>query len=104
MKKSIKLFICSIFIFFFIIFTKNLKAACPSGADDQTVNILSGDSCAQRVSNPVSVTVAQGGSNILSNSNDTDGVIYNNFRTYSVLNRGTLQNTSTSGNVIWQTG
>ena len=104
MKKSIKLFICSIFIFFFIIFTKNLKAACPSGSDDQTVNILSGDSCAQRVSNPVSVTVAQGGKNIVSNSNDTDGVIYNNFRTYSVLNRGTLQNTSTSGNVIWQTG
>ena len=103
-KKSIKLFIFKIFIFFFIIFTKNLKAACPSGFDDQTVNILSGDSCAQRVSNPVSVTVAQGGSNIVSNSNDTDGVIYNNFRTYSVLNRGTLQNTSTSGNVIWVTG
>ena len=103
-KKSIKLFIFKIFIFFFIIFTKNLKAACPCGFDDQTVNILSGDSCAQRVSNPVSVTVAQGGSNIVSNSNDTDGVIYNNFRTYSVLNRGTLQNTSTSGNVIWETG
>ena len=103
-KKSIKLFIFKIFIFFFIIFTKNLKAACPSGSDDQTVNILSGDSCAQRVSNPVSVTVAQGGKNIVSNSNDTDGVIYNNFRTYSVLNRGTLQNTSTSGNVIWETG
>jgi hypothetical protein len=80
-----------IFIFLFLFFNSEVKAACPSGnGDGQTINILSGDSCTSRISNPgTSVTVA---GNLTVNSGD--GAIYYNFNSHTVNITGTVTNTN----------
>ena len=90
------------FLFYFIILTANLKAACPSEADSQTVNILTTDSCEVRISNPLSVNIASGGSNVVDSG---DGLIYANTGSVIIENDGTLINTNTNpGSVIFNTG
>jgi uncharacterized protein with beta-barrel porin domain len=78
-----------LFVFFY---DSEVKAACPSGnGDGQTINILSGDSCTSRISNPgTSVTVA---GNLTVNSGD--GAIYYNFNNHTVNITGTVTNTNT---------
>ena len=85
-----KYFILSLFLFL-ICFNHQAKAACPSGnGDGQTINILSGDSCTSRISNPdTSVTVA---GNLTVNSGD--GAIYYNFKSHTVNITGTVTNTN----------
>ncbi len=86
----------------FIIFTANLKAACPSPADSQTVDILAGESCSVRISNPLSVNIASSGSNV---ADSGDGLIYANTGTVTIVNAGTLTNLNVNpGSVIYNTG
>ena len=90
------------FLFYFIILTANLKAECPSPADSQTVDILNGENCAVRISNPLSVNIASGGSNM---ENSPDGLIYANTGSVIIENYGTLTNTNANpGSVIWNDG
>ena len=64
--------------FFFLYFSKSY-AACPSGDNNQTVNIIAGEACTTRISNPTSnVNVA--GTNIVSNRGD--GSLYWNTDTH----------------------
>lgn len=102
-KKLIKYkFTLNLIFFYFIILTTNLKAGCPSPADSQTVDILNGDNCAVRISNPLSVNIALGGSNIV---NSGDGLIYANTGTVQIVNNGTLTNTNPNpGSVIYNAG
>ena len=71
--------------------SKILLAACPSGDDGQTVNILSGDSCTTRISNPQS-TINVAGSLIV---NSGDGAIYFNTGSHNLTITGTVKNTNT---------
>jgi len=90
------------FLFYFIILTANLKAECPSPADSQTVDILNGENCAVRISNPLSVNIALGGSNMFDSS---DGLIYANTGSVIIENYGTLTNINANpGSVIWNAG
>lgn len=90
------------FLFYFIILTANLKAECPIGADFQTVNILTTDSCDVRISNPLSVNIALGGSNVVDSG---DGLIYANTGSVIIENDGTLTNTNLNpGSVIFNAG
>ena len=82
--------------FFFLYFSKSY-AACPSGDDGQTVNIIAGDACTTRISNPTSnVNVA--GTNIVSNRGD--GSLYWNTGNHTVSITGTVSNTHSTGNGI----
>ena len=82
--------------FFFLYFSKSY-AACPSGDDFQTVNIIAGDACTTRISNPTSnVNVA--GTNIVSNRGD--GSLYWNTGNHTVSITGTVSNTHSTGNGI----
>ena len=84
-------YLIPLLILFFFFYNSDVKAACPSGADGQTVNILSGDNCTSRISNPSSsVTVA---GNLTVNSGD--GAIYYNFFSHTVNITGTVTNTNT---------
>ena len=84
-------YLIPLLILFVFFFNSDVKAACPSGADGQTVNILSGDNCTSRISNPgSSVTVA---GNLTVNSGD--GAIYYNFNSHTVNITGTVTNTNT---------
>jgi len=87
---SLRCIIPLLFLFFFF-YNSEVKAACPSGnGDGQTINILSGDSCTSRISNPgTSVTVA---GNLTVNSGD--GAIYYNFNSHTVNITGTVTNTN----------
>ena len=81
----------SFLILLFFFNSKILFAACPSGDDGQTVNILSGDSCTTRISNPQS-TINVAGSLIV---NSGDGAIYFNTGSHDLTITGTVQNTNT---------
>ena len=102
-KKLIKYkFTLNLIFFYFIILTANLKAECPSPLDSQTVDILNGENCTVRISNPLSVNIASGGSNIV---NSSDGLIYANTGNVIIENDGTLTNTNANpGSVIWNVG
>jgi uncharacterized protein with beta-barrel porin domain len=84
-------YLIPLLILFFFFYNSEVKAACPSGSGDgQTINILSGDSCTSRISNPgTSVTVA---GNLTVNSGD--GAIYYNFNSHTVNITGTVTNTN----------
>jgi len=83
-------YLIPLLILFVFFFNSDVKAACPSGADGQTVNILSADNCTSRISKPVSsVTVA---GNLTVNSGD--GAIYYNFYSHTVNITGTVTNTN----------
>ena len=85
-------YLIPLLILFFFFYNSEVKAACPSGnGDGQTINILSGDNCTSRISNPgTSVTVA---GNLTVNSGD--GAIYYNFNDHTVNITGTVTNTNT---------
>lgn len=102
-KKLIKYkFTLNLIFFYFIILTTNLKAGCPSPADSQTVDILNGDNCRERISNPLSVNIASGGTNT---ADSGDGLIYANTGTVQIVNNGTLTNTNPNpGGVIYNVG
>jgi len=98
----IKILKLLLIIFYFIILTANLKAACPIGADFQTVNILTTDSCNVRISNPLSVNIASGGSNTVDSG---DGLIYANTGSVIIENDGILTNINPNpGSVIFNGG
>ena len=71
--------------------SKILLAACPSGDDGQTVNILSGDSCTTRISNPQSTINVAGSLTV----NSGDGAIYFNTGSHNLTITGTVKNTNT---------
>ena len=102
-KKLIKYkFTLNLIFFYFIILTTNLKAGCPSPENNQTVDILNGDICDERISNPLSVNIALGGSTIVDSG---DGLIYANTNTVQIVNNGTLTNTNPNpGGVIYNVG
>ncbi|MDB2709025.1 autotransporter domain-containing protein [Candidatus Pelagibacter bacterium] len=82
--------------FFFLYFSKSY-AACPSGDNNQTVNIIASEACTTRISNPTSnVNVA--GTNIVSNRGD--GSLYWNTGNHTVSITGTVSNTHSTGNGI----
>ena len=81
---------------FFLYFSKSY-AACPSGDDGQTVNIIAGDACTTRISNPTS-NVNVVGTNIVSNRGD--GSLYWNTGNHTVSITGTVSNTHSTGNGI----
>jgi fibronectin-binding autotransporter adhesin len=81
---------------FFLYFSKSY-AACPSGDDGQTVNIIAGDACTTRISNPTS-NVNVVGTNIVSNRGD--GSLYWNNGNHTVTITGTVSNTHSTGNGI----
>ena len=102
-KKLIKYkFTLNLIFFYFIILTANLKAECPSPLDSQTVDILNGDNCAVRISNPLSVNIASGGRNL---EDSGDGLIYANTGSVIIENDGTLTNINPNpGSVIKNAG
>ena len=94
-NKFSKYFISSLFLsltLFIIFYSSKVEAACPIGnGDGQTINILSGDNCTSRISNPGSSVTVAGSLTV----NSGDGALYYNFNNHTVNITGTIRNTNT---------